>query len=180
MYASFCTTIEFCYPQRSLEFQECLLATITSVLDGSWMLSGGSMITQDCTLVVGKMCNSYSSKIPLRPWVIIKSSGSVVCGHCTCKAGQGETCSDVKAVLSWSKTNACVIDRTQCTSQENTRIELTALEYPLLDAVRYWFHFFQEEGEVYPWMWRANNFFSKCVSTTYGWWAVRRILDTNS
>ena len=103
---------EFCYPRKSLQFQECLLATVTSLLDGSWMLSGGSMITQDFTLVVGKLCYSYSSKTPLRPWVIIKSSGSVVCGHCTCKAGQGETCSDVKAVLSWSKTNACVIDRT--------------------------------------------------------------------
>ena len=85
------------------------LVTITSVLDGSWMLSGGS-ITQDCTFVVGKMCHSYSSETPLRPWIIIKSSGSVVYGHCTCKAGQGETWSDVKAVLSWLKTNARIID----------------------------------------------------------------------
>ena len=35
------------------------------------MLSGGSMITLDCTLVVGKMCHNYSSKTPLKPWVII-------------------------------------------------------------------------------------------------------------
>ena len=103
--------------------------------DGSWMLSVG--ITQDCIFVVGK-CVSYSSKTPLRPWVIVKSSGSVVCGHCTCKAGQGETCSNVNAVLSWSKKNAPVIDQTPCTSKENAWIELTALQgYPLLDAIRY-------------------------------------------
>ena len=52
--------------------------------------------------------HNYSSKTPLRPWVIIiKPSGFVACGHCTCKTGQGETCSDVKAVLSWSETNKC-------------------------------------------------------------------------
>ena len=93
---------EFCYTLEEvcMQFQESSLAAITSVLDGSWMLSGGSMITQDCSLVVGKMCHNYSSKTPLRPWVILKSSGSVLCGHCTCRAGQSETFSDVKAVLS--------------------------------------------------------------------------------
>ena len=73
------------------------------------------------------------------PWVIIKSCGSVVCGHCTFKAGQSEICFDVKAVLSWSETNAYVIDRTPCISTENEWIELiiSALEgYPLLDVIR--------------------------------------------
>ena len=54
------------------------------------MLSGGSMITQDCTLVVGKMCHNYY-KTRLKPLVIIKSSGFVVFGHCTYKARQSET-----------------------------------------------------------------------------------------
>ena len=51
------------------------------------------------TLVVGKMYHTYSSKIPHRPWVIIKWSGSVVCGHRTCMAEQGQTCSHVRAVF---------------------------------------------------------------------------------
>ena len=48
--------------------------------------------------------------------------------------------SDVKAVLSRSEANACVIDQTPCTSKENAWIQLTitALEgYPLLDVRRY-------------------------------------------
>ena len=39
-------------------------------------------------------------------------------GHCTCKAGQSEISYDVKAVLSWSETNAYVIDWTACISKE--------------------------------------------------------------
>ena len=35
-----------------------------------------------------------------------------------------EICSDAKAVLSWSETNAYVIDRTPCISKENAWIEL--------------------------------------------------------
>ena len=116
MHTSLCmpplsTTIKFCYPRRSLEFQECLLVTITSVLDGSWMLSGDSIITQDCT-VVGK-CVSYSSKTLMTlgnqhvKWICCVWSLHM-------QAGQGETCSDVKAVLSSSK--------------ENVWTELTALE----------------------------------------------------
>ena len=50
---------KFYYRRKSLQFQESLLATVTSVLDGSWMLSNGSMITQDFTLVVGKLCQLY-------------------------------------------------------------------------------------------------------------------------
>ena len=52
---------EFCYPRKSLQFQESLLhvATVTLVLDGSWMLSSSSMITQDFTLVVGKLCQLF-------------------------------------------------------------------------------------------------------------------------
>ena len=129
------------------------------VLDVEWWQHDNSRLYS--TLVVGKMCHSYSSKIPLRPWVIIKSSGSVVCGHCTSKAGQGKTCSDAKAVLTWSDANARVIDRTPCTSKKKPWIELNAFEG--YDAIRYWFHFCQEQGEVHPWMWRDNNFFSNCA-----------------
>ena len=126
---------KFCYLEEVRNFKSHLLVTIALVLDGSWMLSGRRIITQDCTFVVGKMCHNYSSKTPFRPWAIIKSSGSVVCGHCTCKAEKSETFSDVKAVLSWSEADACVIDQTPCTSKEKGWFELiiTALEgYSLL------------------------------------------------
>jgi len=42
-----------------------------------------------------------SSATPLHPWVILKSSGAVVCDHCTCMAGLGEVCSRVGELLYW-------------------------------------------------------------------------------
>ena len=107
---------EFCYPRKSLQFQESLLATVTSLLDRSWMLSGGSIIIQDFALVVGKLCHSYSSKTSFGPWVIIKSSGSAVS-------------SQVDLLIKWICC-ARVVDRTPtpCTSKENAGIDLTALE----------------------------------------------------
>ena len=56
----------------------------------------------DCCLVIGKVNHSYAvSSPPLEPWVVIKSNGAVVCGHCTCMAGLGETCSHIGALLYW-------------------------------------------------------------------------------
>jgi len=56
---------------------------------------------KDCCLVIGKVSHhSYAvSSAPLTPWVIIRSSGAVACGHCTCMAGLGETCSHIGALL---------------------------------------------------------------------------------
>ena len=55
--------------------------------------------------------------------MIIKPSGSVVCCHCTCMAGQDETCHHVRAVLYWLVTHIHIRDQTPCTSKENTSIE---------------------------------------------------------
>ena len=79
--------------------KEVLQANFTAgwVIDVKWK----KLYDADSILVIGKVRHSYSSKEPLKPWVLIKSNGSVVCGHCTCMAGQGETCSHVGAVLYW-------------------------------------------------------------------------------
>lgn len=35
----------------------------------------------------------------LKPWIVTKSDGSIICAHCNCMAGLGETCTHVCAVL---------------------------------------------------------------------------------
>ena len=37
--------------------------------------------------------------VPLHPWIISEKSGIIVCAHCNCMAGLGESCSHVGAVL---------------------------------------------------------------------------------
>ena len=88
------------------------------VLDVKWKPFEGNL---DCTLMIGKVRHSYSSShTPLKLWVLVKSNGSVNCGHCTCMAGQGETCSRVGAILYWVETQVRMRDHTSCTSKENT------------------------------------------------------------
>ena len=49
-----------------------------------------------------KVNHSYAiSSPPVEPWVVIKTTGEVTCGHCTCMAGLGKTCSHVGALLYW-------------------------------------------------------------------------------
>ena len=55
--------------------------TAGGVIDHRWK------IFNEVCLIVGKVNHSYAmSSVPLNPWVIIKNSGTVVCGHCTCMA----------------------------------------------------------------------------------------------
>ena len=105
---------------------------------GGWVLDVGWRHYNkfQCILVFGKVRHSYSSKTPLRPWLIMKSS---VCGHCTCMAGQGETCSHVGARLYWLETRVCIRVQTTCTSMKNRWIVPTAAkdnQYSMLDALR--------------------------------------------
>ena len=68
----------------------------------------------------------------------MKSSGTVVCGHCTCMAGQGETCSHVGAVLYWLETRVRIREQTTCTSMENQWMVPTAMKdipYLMLDEI---------------------------------------------
>ncbi|XP_051805909.1 uncharacterized protein LOC127530192 isoform X1 [Acanthochromis polyacanthus] len=51
-------------------------------------------------LIMAKVHHSQSlSEAPLKPWVSLKKDGTVTCGHCTCKAGLGEVCSHIAALL---------------------------------------------------------------------------------
>ena len=59
---------------------------------------------------------SISSK-HLEPWVAVNSNGSVLCAHCTCKAGLGEACSHVSALLFSLYARTVVVQNTSCTSK---------------------------------------------------------------
>ena len=64
------------------------------------------------------------SSAPLNPWVIIKNSDTVVCGHCTCMAGLGETCSHIGALLYWIEYAVWKRDEEgSCTSRANQWME---------------------------------------------------------
>ena len=68
------------------------------VLDVEWKRYN----EEGTVLIIGKVKHSYAaSKAPLQPWVVVKHSGTVLVGHCTCMAGLAETCSHVGALLHW-------------------------------------------------------------------------------
>lgn len=51
-------------------------------------------------LVMAKVHHSQAlTATKLKPWVSLRKDGTVVCGHCTCKAGLGEVCSHITALL---------------------------------------------------------------------------------
>ena len=71
-------------------------------------------------VVLGKVRHSYAARrSPLKPWVIIRTNGTVGVAHCTCMAGLAETCSHVDAILHWVETPLCTRNDTPCTSLEN-------------------------------------------------------------
>ena len=113
LYTTSFVTLKEVHNYKSLASYKCF--TAGWVLDIAWR----HYVDSDCTLVTGKVRHSYSSKTPLRPWVIVRSNGSVVSGHCTCMAGQGETCSHVGALLYWMEARVRIRENTPCTSQEN-------------------------------------------------------------
>ena len=72
-------------------------------------------------LIIGKVRHSYAAnKTPLRPWILVRSNGSIIVAHCTCMAGLAETCSHVGAILHWVETAVRVHSTTTCTPKENT------------------------------------------------------------
>lgn len=72
-------------------------------------------------LIIGKVRHSYAaSKTPVRPWILVRSNGSIIVAHCTCMAGLAETCSHVGAILHWVETAVRMHNTTTCTSKENT------------------------------------------------------------
>ena len=68
----------------------------------------------------------------------MKKTGTVVCGHCTCMAGLGETCSHIGALLYWVEYAVQRRDEESCTSKANKWIEpCTTKKVPFLqlDAI---------------------------------------------
>ena len=56
------------------------------------------------------------SAAPAKPWVAIKTEGTVVLAHCTCMAGLGEACLHIAAVLFLLEGNTQHRQRLACTS----------------------------------------------------------------
>ena len=56
------------------------------------------------------------SATPLKPWVVAKMEGTIICGHCTCMAGLGEACSHIAALLFTLERNTQYQQSTTCTS----------------------------------------------------------------
>ena len=86
---------------------------------------------EEIVLVVGKVRHSFAAtKDPLKPSVLIKCSGAVLVGHCTCMAGLAEIYSHVGAILHWVEVEAAVRiqKNVACTSKENKRIMPTPKE----------------------------------------------------
>lgn len=89
-----------------------------------WVIEHRWKLYPDCCLVIGKVNHSYAmSSTPLQPWVVIKNSGAVACGHCTCMAGPGETCSHVGALLHWLEYSIRKREEHSCTSGPNQWLE---------------------------------------------------------
>ena len=52
----------------------------------------------------------------LVPWIVAKTEGTIICGHCTCMAGLGEACSHIAALLFTLEKNTRHQQNTACTS----------------------------------------------------------------
>ena len=52
----------------------------------------------------------------LKPWVILRTNGTVEVAHCTCMAGSAETCSHIGAILHMVETAVLIRNNTPCIS----------------------------------------------------------------
>ena len=69
-------------------------------------------------ILTAKVRHSQSiSEKPLQPWIAIEKSGRILCAHCTCKAGLGEACSHIAAVLFAAEARTQAKKNVSCTSQ---------------------------------------------------------------
>ena len=104
-----------------------------------WVIDHRWKVFNEACLIIGKVNHSYAmSSTPLNPWIIVKNSGTVVCGHCTCMAGLGEACSHIGALLYWIEYTVRKRDEESCTSKANKWIEplkTKKVPYLQLDAI---------------------------------------------
>ena len=71
-------------------------------------------------MVLGKVRHRYAASTSLlKPWVIIRTNGTVELAHCTCMAGSAETCSHIGAILHRVETAALIRNDTPCISLED-------------------------------------------------------------
>ena len=106
-----------------------------SYLSYGWVLSTQWKLyaEEEIVLVVGKVSHSYvATKDTLKPWMLIKCSGAVLVGHCTCMAGLADTCSYVGATLHWVEAAVRIQNNVACTSKVNKWIMPTAEEHSIL------------------------------------------------
>ena len=70
-------------------------------------------------VVLARVRHSQSvSATPLSPWIAAESAGTVICAHCTCKAGLGEACSHISALLFALEAHTRLVQgNSACTSQ---------------------------------------------------------------
>ena len=95
-----------------------------------WILEHRWKCFTDCFLIVGKVNYSYAlTSSLLQPWIIIKSTGTIVCGHYTCMAGLGETYSHVGAFLYWIEYQVRIYTDISSTSEPNLWIEPYTIMY---------------------------------------------------
>ena len=76
--------------------------------------------------------SSAASKSLLKPWVIIRTNGTVEVAHCTCMAGSAETCSHIGVILHRVETAALICNDTPCISLEDKWL----LPVPVQDSSR--------------------------------------------
>ena len=116
LYTTSFTTLEQVQNYKSLDSYKYFIA--------GWVIEHKWKIVNDCCLVIGNVNHSYAlSATPLHPWVVVKSSGVVVCGHCTCMAGLSEMCSHVGALLFWLEFIVRKREEISCTSGPNQWLE---------------------------------------------------------
>ena len=81
------------------------ISTILGSADGSKLV------------VKAKVRHSQSVLSPgLVPWVAAEQNGTIICAHCTCKAGLGEACSHIAALLFAVEAHTKARESTACTS----------------------------------------------------------------
>ncbi|XP_065658127.1 uncharacterized protein LOC136082640 [Hydra vulgaris] len=64
----------------------------------SWVINAGVKLFEKYVLIHGRVKHSQKmNDVPLHPWIISEKSGNIVCAHCNCLAGLGESCSHVRS-----------------------------------------------------------------------------------
>eukprot|EP00117_Sycon_ciliatum_P037992 scpid40803/ scgid28309/ Inhibitor of growth protein 1 len=69
-------------------------------------------------VVKAKVRHSQSvSSDPLTPWIAAEHNGTIICAHCTCKAGLGEACAHIAALLFALESHTKFVSDNACTSK---------------------------------------------------------------